>query len=250
MAEENIAIIGGTGFDQLPPELYSELISISTLYGNVAVHSISDNYTEPRRLFFVPRHGISHGFAPHQINYRANALALLELGVKYVFATNAVGALRTDLATGSLLLLSDFIDFTRNRPTSLFEATDWKHTDFTTPYSPILRSRLMQAAHDLEQPLTAEATYVCCDGPRFEAPAEIRMFRAMGGDVVGMTGLPEVVMMREAGIEYAAIVVVTNPGAGLSPHPVDHREVEEVMTQRIPVIREITLRAARLLAQP
>jgi 5'-methylthioadenosine phosphorylase len=247
----NIAIIGGTGFEQLPPDIFVEEVQVSTHYGDVRALSISDNYTEPYKLYFLSRHGAEHGLAPHQINYAANIAALVELQVTDVFATNAVGSLRMDLSPGSLAVLDDFIDFTRQRGLTYLPASGrWQHTDFSVPYSPRLRAAIITAAKDLELALTERATYLCCDGPRFETPAEIRLFASWGADVVGMTGIPEAVFAREAGLRYAALAIVTNYGAGLTADPVDHVEVTRAMQTQIGTVRELLLRAAhRLIAE-
>ena len=113
MEPGNIAIVGGTGFETLPPEIFAESIDVATSYGTARVLSVSDNYTEPHKLYFLSRHGADHSVAPHQINYRANALALKQLGVRYVFATNAAGSLTTEFPTGTFIVLDDFIDFTK-----------------------------------------------------------------------------------------------------------------------------------------
>ncbi len=239
----NVAIIGGTGFESLPPEIFAEEVIVDTQYGIARALSISNNYVEPAKLYFVSRHGASHGLAPHQINYRANTDLLLALGVKYVFATNAVGSLTLEHHPGKLVLFDDFIDMTRSRDRTYFSDSNWKHIDFTTPYSPILRSAVLQAATESMVEVAPRGTYLCVDGPRFETPAEVRLFGAWGADVVGMTGIPEVVMAKEVGIEYAALGIVTNPGAGLTTEVVSHDQVTDVMASSITIVRELLLRA-------
>ena len=243
----NIAIVGGTGFETLPPEIFAESIDVATACGMSRVLSVSDNYTEPHKLYFLSRHGADHSVAPHQINYRANALALKQLGVRYVFATNAAGSLTTEFPTGTFIVLDDFIDFTKHRPLTLFDDQQWSHIDFTMPYSPLLRRMLLDSAAILKVPAQDGGTYVCCDGPRFESPAEVRLFHDWGGDIVGMTGLPEAVFAREAGMQYAAVAIVTNLGAGLSDAPVDHADVVLKMKAALPLLRDICLGSARLL---
>ena len=236
----NVAIIGGTGFEQLPPEIFAERIELDTRFGKAVVLSVSNNYVEPYKLFFLSRHGAEHGLAPHQINYRANIAALCELDVKYVYATNAVGSLRTDLPPNSLVLLDDFIDHTHQRDLSFFaEGESWKHVDFSVPYSSVLRKSVIAVAKNLGVEIVEKGTYVCCEGPRFESPAEVRLFAKWGGDVVGMTGLPEAIYAKEAGLEYAALCIVTNLGAGLSPTGVSHEEVVGLMQARIGDVREL-----------
>src|SRR5438046_326127 len=120
MEKGHIAIIGGTGFQELPPDVYAEPMEVPTRFGTARVLSVSNNYIEPYKLYVLFRHGVAHGLAPHQINYRANIAALVELGVQNVYATNAVGSLRLDLPPGSLVLLDDFLDMTRGRPLTYY----------------------------------------------------------------------------------------------------------------------------------
>ncbi len=245
MSGVNIAIIGGTGFEELPPEIFSDEMLVQTKYGTVPVLSVSFNYVEPYKLYFLPRHGASHHLAPHQINYRANISALKILDVGSIFASNAVGSLQEEFQPGQFVLLTDFIDFTRARPITIFEEDErWEHTDFSEPYSPKLQNAIVEAALNMGIVIHKKATYVCCDGPRFESPAEVKLFASWGGDVVGMTGIPEAIFAREAGIDYAALAIVTNLGAGLTPAPVNHLEVSEVMREKLPEVREILLNSA------
>ena len=190
-----------------------------------------------------------HHLAPHQINYRANIEALLNLNVQYALATNAVGSLRSEILSGSMIVPDDLIDFTRNRPLTYFENNQWRHVDFTNPYSEECRNAILLASKSLGYEAASRGVYLCTDGPRFETPAEIRLFASWGADVVGMTGSTEAVMAREAGIEYAALCIVTNPGAGLSPEPVSHDQVSAQMAAKMPVLQEILLHAARLLVK-
>lgn len=241
----NIAIVGGTGFEQLPAEIFAEPLEVQTRFGPARILSVSFNYIEPHKLYFLSRHGTEHGTAPHQINYRANIAALAERGVTAIFASNAVGSLRTDLLPGSLVLLDDFIDFTRGRPQTYYaENMAWRHVDFSQPYSARLRGAVREAARAMAVPLRDRGTYLCCDGPRFESPAEVRLFAHWGADVVGMTGLPEAIFAREAGMEYAGLAVVTNLAAGLSTEPVDHEANTAAMRERLDTVRELFLEAA------
>lgn len=246
----HVAIVGGTGFETLPPDIFAEPMEISTRYGTAHVLSVSNNYVEPYKLYFLSRHGMSHGLAPHQINYRANTAALVQLGVKYIYATNAVGSLRRDLPPESLVLMDDFIDFTHSRPLSYFQDGEtWQHVDFSIPYSDSLRNTVIESAEQMNIPLAKQGTYLCCDGPRFESPAEVRLFARWEADIVGMTGLPEVVFAREAGMEYAALGIVTNYGAGLTKEPVDHLAVTQRMQKLIPMVQEMLLEASGRLIE-
>jgi len=216
---------------------------LETRFGQALVHGVELPEGE---LIFLSRHGTSHGIAPHNINYRANIRALAEMGVQRILASNAVGSLRLDLEPDSLVAFDDFIDQTRVRPLTILDDTadGVHHTDFSEPYCPEIRSALLAAAAGLDVDLLPRATYVCADGPRFESPAEVRMFAQLGGDVVGMTGLPEAVFARESGICYAAVGIVTNFAAGLTTRPVDHTEVVERMSVNVDSVRRLFLQVA------
>jgi len=247
----SIGIIGGTGLERLPPEYSAEPLRVETRFGAAAAVRAKRGAEE---FLFLSRHGETHGIPPHRVNYRANIAALAELGVTCVFATNAVGSLRLDLPPGSFLLLSDFIDFTRARPFSYWDdhpdaPASVVHTDFSRPYCPELRAAVMEAAEAGGIPLVTQGVYLCAEGPRFESPAEVRLFAQWGADVVGMTGLPEAVFAREAGLCYAAVALVANYAAGLTPEPVAHEAVEAEVRANANTIRGLLLEAARRVPQ-
>ncbi len=240
----NIAIIGGTGFERLPVDIYAEPLTVDTEYGEVTVLSLADNYTDPAKLYFLSRHGAAHHIAPHAINHRANILALAQLGVRLVLASNAVGSLCSDWSPGTLVTPHDLIDFGTTVPTTVFNEQNWVHTDFTEPYNRKLVACIQGAAGTFSQAVVPSAVYLCCRGPRFETPAEINMFRHWGAHIIGMTGAAEAIYAKELGLSYASLAVVTNLAAGLNADPVAHQQVSEVMKQRLPVVRAILIEAA------
>ena len=238
-----IAIIGGTGVGQFAFDTEPEVVSIATHYGN-ALATLGHLNGKP--IVFLARHGAGHKVPPHKINYRANIAALVQLGVHAVFATTAVGGMHLGMKPGDFVLLNDFIDFTRDREHKTFfdgEGGLVVHTDFTTPYSEELRQIVLQAAQTQNIPLRFTGTYLACDGPRYETPAEVRLFAQWGADVAGMTGVPETTLAREAGLHYAGISLVTNPGAGLSETPLTHAEVESAMSQAAHCLRQLLTEA-------
>jgi 5'-methylthioadenosine phosphorylase len=244
-----VAVIGGTGMERLPPDYEVEPLPVETRFGRAAAARARRGAEE---FLFLSRHGEAHGIPPHRINYRANIAALVDLGVTRVLATNAAGSLRLDLPPGSLLLLDDFIDFTRGRPLSYWDdapdvSASVVHTDFSQPYCPELREALIEAAARQDVELLRRGVYLCAEGPRFESPAEVRLFAQWGADVAGMTGLPEATFAREAGLCYAAVAIVTNYSAGLTEEPVAHEEVAARMASQVEVVRELLMDAARRL---
>lgn len=231
------ALIGGTGFYSLS-ERPGERIEVHTSYGVVALDRARVGDTE---VAFLPRHGVSHSIPPHRVNYRANIAALKELGVRNILASASVGSMCQTMPPGSLVTLTQFLDFTRARASTFFDGEEHEvvHTDMSEPYCPHLREELGRAAAALGEELQPRGTYVCAEGPRFETPAEIEMFRRLGGELVGMTNVPEVVLAREASICYAAVAVVTNWAAGLSSEPVRHEQVSDFMAEHTARLRAL-----------
>ncbi|MFO8061235.1 MAG: S-methyl-5'-thioinosine phosphorylase [Bacillota bacterium] len=228
-----LGIIGGTGVYDLDLLTFEEEELMRTDCGaaRVSVGRYGSGTDQYLPVVFLPRHGPGHSTPPHRINYRANIRALKDLGVTCVFATTAVGSLREDIGPGQMVLLDQFVDFTRTRHYTFFDggAEGVRHTDMTYPYDESLRQILIDVARERELDLRPRGTYFCTEGPRFETAAEIRLFGRLGGDVVGMTNVPEVILANELGLKYAAVSLVTNYGAGLSDTPLTHEEVCEVM---------------------
>jgi purine-nucleoside phosphorylase len=148
------------------------------------------------------------------------------LGAGLVIQTNASGSLRPDVAPGSLVLVSDHLNLIGLNPLrgELPEAWGPRFPDMTAAYAPELReeARGMAAARGFELP---EGVYAAVAGPSYETPAEIRMLRAMGADLVGMSTVLEVIAARHMGLENLVISVVSNHAAGIAERPLDHREV-------------------------
>jgi 5'-methylthioadenosine phosphorylase len=197
-------------------------VDLKTDYGRALAFEARDG-----DYYVLPRHGPGHSIPPHMINYRANIAGLGDLGVEDIIATSAVGSMNTEFGVGQLGLVGQFLDFTKRRESTFYNETA-VHTDVTNPYSALLNKKLLETARRLRLKIRDGLVYVCAEGPRYESAAEVRMFRDLGGDVVGMTGLPEVVLANEKGIRYASVVVATNWGAGIQER-VSHEEVLEVM---------------------
>ncbi len=231
-----VAIIGGTGV--YDPSILEDIReeTVKTEFGKVPVKI---GTLQGKEVAFITRHGFEHSVPPHLINYRANIAALKELGVKSIFATAAVGSLNLDMKPGDFVLTDQFLDFTKARQHTFFGKGRVVHLDMSVPYCADLRSALQKAADKLQLSCCNGGTYVCTEGPRFETPAEIKMFALLGGDVVGMTSIPEVTLARELEICYATVAMVTNFAAGISPTPLTHQEVVEVMTKNGVKLRQL-----------
>jgi len=244
-----LAIIGGTGVELRGAnsplrEQHDE--AIHTRWG---IAHVTRARLESREIVFLHRHAhpdkaSNRSVPPHRINYRANIAALKKLGVTAILASTAVGSLRREWGPGTLVLLDQFIDCTTSRAKTFFDERA-VHVDMTEPYCSHLRALLLRCAGELNLTLHDGATYLCADGPRFETPAEIRAYAQWGADLVGMTGVPEVVLAREANISYAGVSIVANLAAGISPQPLTHLEVLEAMRPVLPTVAQLFLAVAR-----
>ena len=241
-----VAIIGGSGVKE--PEGLNDVVTldVQTRYG--ASTMITGRYMG-HDVVFLPRHGKAQSVPAHKINYRANIMSLKQLSVDCILATSAVGSLNKDMKPGDMAVLDQFIDFTKGRSYTFFDGQDGRavYTDVTEPYCADLRKRILSSGRSLDISMHPKACYVCTEGPRFETPAEIRMFQYIGGDLVGMTNVPEVTLAREAGICYAAVATVTNWAAGISSTHLTHEEVLQVVAANVENVWKVVFRVIEIL---
>lgn len=239
-----LGLITGSGFDGLSDLDGAEPDTITTPYGDVPV---TRGRLDDSPVVVLRRHGAGHRVPPHRIDYRANVRAIGEAGATAVVATAVSGAIDPALALGDLVLVDQFIDATHGR-IGTFHDDEVVHTDMTEPYDPALRAALTEVAASAGIPLVDGGTYVCTNGPRFETPAEIRMYRAAGATLVGMTGCPEVALAVEAGLPYASIGVISNPAAGQNDEPLGLDDIRAAMAAAATPVRTLLAGAAARLA--
>ena len=241
-----IGIIGGTGVYDIANKADNEEKKIvKTEYG--ANPEVSILEIEGKKVAFLPRHSAGHSHPPHMINFKANISALKKLGVNQIIATNSVGSLNLDIGPGSIVAVDDFLDFTVLRDKTFYD-NKVVHVDVTEPYCPEVRNFISKAAQETGIAIHNKGVYVCTDGPRFETPAEIKMYSQLGGDLVGMTNVPEVVLACEAEICYSTVSMVTNFAAGISPQALTHGEVLEAMAQNSKNIQKLIMKAIELIS--
>jgi 5'-methylthioinosine phosphorylase len=237
-----LAIIGGSGLSTLSGMTELRHVAARTAYGDPSA-ALAFGKINGRDIVFLARHGEGHGIAPHEINYRANIWALKEAGVQGVVAVATVGGIRREFGPGALVVPNQIIDYTWGRRSTFFEGTSAKvtHIDFTEPYAGALRSRILAAAKACNEAVADGGVYAATQGPRLESAAEITRLERDGADLVGMTGMPEAALAREAGIEYAAIAVVANHAAGRgdSKHAISLAAMEVVLMQAMARVRRV-----------
>lgn len=207
-----IAIIGGSGLEN--PEIlqHAERITLKTPYGDPSSDFISGTIGHTD-VVLLSRHGRDHTIPPSQVNNRANLFAIKQLECTHILATTACGSLRENIGRGDLVILDQFIDFTRFRETTFFksfETNQMKHTPMADPFNHYLREKLLSAGRELELKIHPQGCVITIEGPRFSTRAESRMFRSWGGDVINMSTAPECILANELGIPYAAVAMATD----------------------------------------
>lgn len=229
----DFGVIGGSGLTQIDNLEVVHRQVCRSVWGEPSAPVTYGRLGEAT-IAFLPRHGAGHTIAPHAVNYRANIQVLHDLGVRKVVAVTAVGGIRPDLDSGSIVIPHDVVDYTWGRESTYFgghaSGSEVTHVDFTEPYAPALRTALMEAAKSLDIRVSSSGVYAATQGPRFESPAEIDRIEKDGGDIVGMTGMPEASLAAELGIAYANISVVVNPAAGRAAEGV-HISLESIYAE-------------------
>lgn len=226
-----IAVIAGSGLEKAFGFSKGKRV-IKTKYGPATLFFWEETV-------FLPRHGPTHSVPPHRINHRANIMALQGLGVKQIVSSSAVGSLSRKIRPGALVIPDDFIDLSGLNLTFFDDKIG--HTQMSEPFSPELRKVLVKSAKEAGQKPVDGGTYVCGRGPRYETPAEASAFRKLGGDVIGMTAVPEAILARELGMSYATLALATNFSGEKSRH-------EEVVSavKKIPLPQILRLAVSTL----
>ncbi|MBI4699097.1 MAG: S-methyl-5'-thioadenosine phosphorylase [Nitrospirae bacterium] len=233
---KKIGIISGSGLYEIKGLTIKKRKKLSTPFGSPSDH-YTIGYIEDAEVIFLPRHGSHHSIPPHMINYRANIWGFKKLGVERIVSISAVGGINKSCKPGNIVLLDQIIDMTRNRKSTFYDGKSISpqspgsvvHIDFTEPYCPALRRTILKAGTKAGITLNKTGTYMAVEGPRLETAAEIRAFGKLGSDVVGMTGMPEASLAREAEICFSGISVVANYAAGINRHRLTTTEVIKEM---------------------
>ena len=210
-----IAIIGGTGLTSLKGLEIIKKEVVHTPYGEPSAPFIYGRLASTE-VIFLARHGAGHTIPPHRINYRANIWGLRQTGVTHIIAVAAVGGIADNAPPGQIVIPDQVVDYTWSRPSTFFEEglQQVTHVDFSYPYSDTLRTLLVTSGKAVNLNVTETGTYGATQGPRLETAAEIIRLANDGCSIVGMTGMPEAVLAREAELEYACCAVVANWAAG------------------------------------
>jgi len=209
MSEWTIGIIGGSGLYGIDALEDAQWIAVETPWGAPSDELLTGRI-EGVKFVFLPRHGRGHPIGPSHLNYRANVDALKRAGCTDLVAISAIGSLREELAPGRFVVVDQFIDRIVAREASFFGPGLVAHVSMADPVCPRLSEMVADAAQAAGAEVSRTGTYVAIEGPQFSTRAESRLYRAWGGDVIGMTAMPEARLAREAELPYALIGMVTD----------------------------------------
>jgi len=228
-----IGLIGGSGLDN--PDILQNASDIerSTSYGipssPIKVGTIAGN-----EVAIIARHGREHTIPPSRVNNRANIMALKQIGCDVILATTAVGSLREEIKRGDLVIVDQFIDFTRRRDLTFYDSFNPHspvHIAMAEPFDVELREKLISGCRKLMLPYHERGTVITIEGPRFSTRAESKMFRLWGADIINMSIAPETILANEVGIKYAAVAMSTDYDCWkLDEVPVSWEEVLHVFS--------------------
>ncbi len=209
MSELKIGLIGGSGLGAALGAEQGERVEVDTPFGKPS-SAIVQTEMSGTEVAILQRHGPGHTLNPSQVPYRANIYALKQLGVTHIVASGATGSLREDIEPKHLVVPDQVIDKTVGRANTFYEKAA-VHVEMSEPFCPVMRRWLLEAAAGLNH-LTAHSggTYVCMEGPAFSTRAESHMHRQWGGDLIGMTAMPEAKLAREAEMAYAMVSLPTD----------------------------------------
>tara|TARA_B110000261_G_scaffold147068_1_gene171749 strand:- start:26 stop:898 length:873 start_codon:yes stop_codon:yes gene_type:complete len=209
MANNKLAIIGGSGLYDIEEFEERKFVKIDTPWGKPSDEILKTRYND-KEIFFLPRHGKGHRISPSKINFRANIDALKQLGVTDIVSVSAVGSLKEDLPPGKFVIVDQFIDKTFARSKTFFDDEIVAHVSMAHPTSNGLMNSCEEAIKKEKIEYQRGGTYIVMEGPQFSTLAESNLYRSWQADVIGMTNMPEAKLAREAEIRYASVSMVTD----------------------------------------
>jgi 5'-methylthioadenosine phosphorylase len=245
-----VGIIGGSGFDDPDILKNSEEIDCNTKYGKpsspLTIGKINNVDT-----VIIARHGRKHQFSPTQVNNQANIAALKDVGVTHILATTACGSLKQEIDRGDLVVLDQFIDFTKFRKNTFHSSFEEGavHTGMATPFDSYLRKSLYDVAVKENLRVHRNGCVVTIEGPRFSTIAESKMFRLWGADVINMSTAPEAMLACEAAIPYAAVAMSTDYDCWKEDEePVTWDEILKVFNKNASNVKNLIIKTITKLA--
>ena len=247
-AVAEIGVIGGSGLYWMSGLTDTREIRVSTPFGEPS-DALVVGKLEGKRVAFLARHGRGHRFMPSELNFRANIYAMKLLGVQRIISVSAVGSLKEDLRPGEFLVVDQFVDRTKGRPSTFFGNGIVAHVTFDKPTCPQLSSTLADACVSAAVPVHRKGTYVCMEGPQFSTLAEANFHRANNWEVIGMTNVTEAKLAREAELCYATIAMITDYDCWHPQHDsVTVAQIVATLTQNATNAQNVVREAVKILS--
>jgi 5'-methylthioadenosine phosphorylase len=246
MSADVVGIIGGTGLGDALAERLADMRveEVDTPFGRTS-GPVMLGRVGRNTVAFINRHGPGHKLSPSDVPYAANVFALKKLGVHTLIASGAVGSLREDIAPKDLVLVDQFIDKTFRRDSSFFNGVAAVHCEMAQPVCGRMRKIFAKVAERIDVKTHIAGTYVCMEGPQFSTRAESLMHRAWGGDLIGMTAMPEAKLAREAQMCYCLVALASDYDCW-RPHEAD-KDKQTLLKEIIGNLTEATTNAVRLI---
>lgn len=255
MGAPRVGIVGGSGFYDFFDT--AETLTVETPFGSPA-GPVMVGELSGQPVAFLARHGVRHEFAAHRVPYRANVWAMRSVGVEVLIAPCSVGSLQPHINPGQFVVVDQLIDRTWGRVHTFFDvggppdepgtSGPLHHQSFADPHDAALRSSLLEGARTVGADAVDGGTMVVINGPRFSTCAESAWYRAMGWDLVNMTGQPEAALAAELELRYATIALVTDYDAGVDGHtPVTMDEVLAMVRSNVSRVQAVIAAAVGLI---
>jgi len=244
-SEALLGIIGGSGLYEMIGLEETREVRISTPFGEPS-DAYATGVLRGRRVAFLPRHGKGHRILPSELNYRANIHGFKALGADAIVSISAVGSLREHIRPGTVVVPDQFLDRTRGRISTFFGDGVVAHVSFADPFCAPLSRLLAISAREAGAEVHEGGTYVCMEGPQFSTRAESHLYRAWGGDIIGMTNLQEAKLAREAELCFTTLAMATDFDCWRSP------DADVEITDVLAVLRanaELAKRTVSLVAE-
>ena len=247
LAQAEIGIIGGSGFDSMPGFTNAHEVRVETPFGDPS-DAVVLGEIDGRKVAFLARHGRGHHILPSELNFRANIYALKKLGVERILSISAVGSLKEEHKPGTFVIPDQFIDRTSKRISTFFGDGIVGHVAFGDPVCATVAKAAVEACAKVGVVGHLGGTYVCMEGPQYSTRAESNIYRGWGADVIGMTNLQEAKLAREAELCYATIAMVTDYDSWRVGHaPVTTEEVIAVANKNAANAAKVVRAAVALI---
>ncbi len=241
---KTVGVIGGSGLYDMEGLKSVKPVRVRTPFGDPSDEYVTGMLGDVR-MVFLPRHGRGHRRLPSEVNYRANIYGMKKLGVEWLISVSAVGSMKEEIRPGHMVIVDQFFDRTKSRPSTFFGDGIVGHVEFADPVCADLASVLYGAARDAGATVHRGGTYVCIEGPQFSTRAESNIYRKWGVDVIGMTNLPEAKLAREAEICYATIALSTDYDCWhVSEESVTIEMILDTIRKNVSTAKDIIRRAA------